>query len=94
LGNEEGTFPVRARDIPISFLRGYQRLVSPYLGDCCRFYPSCSEYTIGSLRMNGTLVGILAGLWRILRCHPFHPGGVDEPRRIQIFGTRYRWKKG
>ena len=94
LGNEEGTFPVRARDIPISLLRGYQRLVSPYLGDCCRFYPSCSEYTIGSLRMNGTLVGILAGLWRILRCHPFHPGGVDEPRRIQIFGTRYRWKNG
>jgi putative component of membrane protein insertase Oxa1/YidC/SpoIIIJ protein YidD len=44
--------------------------------------------------MNGILVGILAGLWRILRCHPFHPGGLDEPQRIQIFGTRYRWKKG
>ena len=94
MGEEEGTYPVRARDIPIILLGGYRRLVSPFLGDCCRFYPSCSEYTIGSLRLNGTLVGILDGMWRILRCHPFHPGGLDEPRRIQIFGTRYRWKKG
>ncbi|HBX42453.1 MAG TPA: membrane protein insertion efficiency factor YidD [Deltaproteobacteria bacterium] len=80
--------------MPIGLLKGYQRLVSPYLGDCCRFFPSCSEYTIGSLRLNGTLTGILDGLWRIVRCHPFHPGGVEEPRRIHICGTRGRWKNG
>ncbi len=85
---------MRAREIPIRLLKGYQRLVSPFLGDCCRFYPSCSEYTIRSLRMNGILLGTLDGMRRIGRCHPFHPGGVDEPRRIQIVGTRYRWKKG
>lgn len=94
MGKEGGIFPVQARDIPIGLLRGYQRLVSPYLGDCCRFFPSCSEYTIGSLRLNGTVMGILDGLWRIVRCHPFHPGGVEEPRRIHICGTRGRWKNG
>jgi putative membrane protein insertion efficiency factor len=85
---------VQARDILIGLLRGYQRLVSPYLGNCCRFYPSCSEYIIGSLRLNGALLGILDGMRRIVRCHPFHPGGVEEPRRIHIFGTGDRWKKG
>ena len=85
---------MRARDLAIGLLRGYQRLVSPYLGNCCRFYPSCSEYTIGSLRLNGTLVGILDGLRRIMSCHPFHPGGVAEPRRIHLFGAGGRWKKG
>lgn len=85
---------MRARDIPIGILKGYQCLVSPYLGACCRFFPSCSEYTIGSLRLNGTFVGILDGLYRIARCHPFHSGGVEEPRRIHIFGTGARWKKG
>jgi putative membrane protein insertion efficiency factor len=85
---------VQARDILIGLLRGYQRLVSPHLGHCCRFYPSCSEYIIGSLRLNGALLGILDGMRRIVRCHPFHPGGVEEPTRIHVFGTRVRWKKG
>ena len=94
MGKEGGDVPVQPREIPISILKGYQRLVSPYLGGCCRFSPSCSEYMVGSLRLNGTLAGILDGLWRIARCHPFHPGGVEEPRRIHIFGTRGRWKNG
>ncbi len=85
---------MQARDFPIVLIKAYQRLVSPYLGDCCRFYPSCSEYMIGSLRLNGILLGVLDGMRRIARCHPFHPGGVEEPRRIQIFGTGVRWKKG
>ncbi len=85
---------MRAADLAIGLLKGYQCLVSPYLGSCCRFDPSCSEYMIGSIRMNGVLVGILDGAWRILRCHPFHPGGTEEPRRIHIFGTGARWKSG
>ncbi len=83
---------MRAGRIPIAILRFYQRAVSPYLGDCCRFTPSCSEYMIGSISLNGTVLGILDGLWRILRCHPFHEGGVDEPRPIHLFGTRRQWK--
>lgn len=85
---------MQARDVPIGLLKGYQRLVSPYLGDCCRFHPSCSEYMIGSLRLNGVLLGVLDGICRVMRCHPFHPGGVEKPRRIHFFGTRSRWKKG
>lgn len=85
---------MRARQILIAAIRFYQRAVSPYLGDCCRFYPSCSEYMIGSVRLNGPLVGVFDGIRRILRCHPFHPGGVDAPRRIQLLGTRFRWKRG
>jgi putative component of membrane protein insertase Oxa1/YidC/SpoIIIJ protein YidD len=45
---------------------------------------------MGSVRLNGAFLGSLDGAWRILRCHPFHPGGVDEPRRIQLFGKRNR----
>ncbi len=76
---------VRATDIPIAILKGYQRLVSPYLGNCCRFHPSCSEYMIGSLRLNGMLLGSVAGMWRVLRCNPFNRGGADAPKRIQLF---------
>ncbi len=85
---------MRAGQIVIAAIRVYQRVVSPYLGDCCRFYPSCSEYMIGSVRLNGPVAGVFDGIRRILRCHPFHPGGVDEPHRIQFSGTRFRWKRG
>jgi putative membrane protein insertion efficiency factor len=92
---QEGEEPVvQAGKVLIALIRLYQRAVSPWLGDCCRFHPSCSEYMIGSIRLNGILLGALDGAWRILRCHPFSPGGVDEPRRIDIFGKRIRWKNG
>ncbi|AAR36857.1 membrane protein insertion efficiency factor YidD [Geobacter sulfurreducens] len=55
----------------------YQRYLSPLKGPTCRFYPSCSRYAHESL----TRYGLVKGLWlttiRILKCHPFHPGGVD-----------------
>lgn len=85
---------MRAGQILTAAIRFYQRAVSPYVGPCCRFHPSCSEYMVGSIRLNGTVLGVLDGARRILRCHPFHPGGVDEPRRIQLAGTRSRWKNG
>lgn len=85
---------MRTRHVLIGAIRIYQRVVSPYIGDCCRFHPSCSEYAIGTLRENGAVVGAFDAAWRILRCHPFNPGGVDLPRRIQPFGTRAQWKKG
>jgi putative membrane protein insertion efficiency factor len=85
---------MRPRYLLIGLLRLYQKAVSPYIGDCCRFHPSCSGYMIESARLNGAILGALDGIRRILKCHPFHPGGVDEPRRIQLFGTRARWKNG
>ncbi|MDA8121116.1 MAG: membrane protein insertion efficiency factor YidD [Deltaproteobacteria bacterium] len=85
---------MRPRHLLIGLLRLYQTAVSPYIGDCCRFHPSCSEYMIESIRLNGSILGVLDGIRRIGKCHPFHPGGVDLPRRIQLFGTRARWKNG
>ena len=59
--------------------RGYQRTLSPFLGQRCRFDPSCSNYFIGAVERHGAIRGSLRGLWRICRCHPFHPGGYDPP---------------
>lgn len=63
----------------IGAVRAYQLLIRPLIGPRCRFYPSCSEYFIGAIRKYGVLSGTCRGVWRILRCHPFHPGGYDPP---------------
>jgi len=61
----------------IFLIRGYQRGISPLLGPCCRFHPSCSEYAIGALARFGALRGSWLTLHRLCRCHPLHPGGFD-----------------
>jgi len=63
--------------ILIVALRVYQWVVSPYLGPTCRFLPSCSEYAIDALRTHGVLRGSAFAVRRVLRCHPWHPGGCD-----------------
>ena len=55
----------------------YRLILSPLLPRACRFHPSCSAYALGSLRTHGVLRGGWLALMRLLRCHPFHPGGVD-----------------
>ncbi len=62
----------------VVLVRGYQLLVSPLLGPSCRFYPSCSAYGLESLRVHGALRGTWLTIRRVLRCHPWNPGGVDE----------------
>ena len=61
----------------VGFIRLYQRWLSPWLGQNCRFYPSCSQYAIDALRIHGVVCGLLLGAWRILRCNPFCGGGHD-----------------
>ena len=61
----------------IAFIRLYQRAISPLLPPLCRFEPTCSEYFIQALRKKGLFLGILLGIWRILRCNPFCKGGYD-----------------
>ncbi len=63
----------------ILVVRGYKRLISPWLGQNCRFQPTCSEYFIGAVQKHGAIRGAARGIWRICRCHPFHPGGYDPP---------------
>lgn len=65
--------------VMIGLVRGYQRFISPLLGPSCRFTPTCSEYFIGAVRKYGIIRGTWRGTLRILRCHPFHPGGYDPP---------------
>lgn len=63
----------------IGLVRLYQWTLSPFLGGQCRFEPSCSRYFIEAVEKYGALRGALKGVGRILRCHPFHPGGYDPP---------------
>ena len=61
----------------ILLLRGYKLVISPLLGQRCRFYPSCSEYTMQAIDRFGVIRGGWLGARRIGRCHPLHPGGMD-----------------
>lgn len=65
------------RKILILIIRVYQYLLSPLLGPSCRFYPSCSCYAQEALERHGVIKGSWLALRRLLRCHPWHPGGVD-----------------
>lgn len=65
------------RRLPIGLIRIYQALISPLLPPSCRFYPSCSEYAAQAVAHHGALRGSVLAVWRLLRCHPFHPGGID-----------------
>ncbi|MFE1242499.1 MULTISPECIES: membrane protein insertion efficiency factor YidD [Fictibacillus] len=61
----------------IGIIRFYQRWISPMTPPSCRFYPTCSHYGIEAFRQHGAIKGLWLTVIRILKCHPFHPGGVD-----------------
>jgi hypothetical protein len=63
----------------IGVVRGYQLLISPWLGNVCRFQPTCSNYMIEAVRKYGFLRGGWKGVCRIARCHPFGASGYDPP---------------
>lgn len=62
----------------IFLIKTYQIVFSPFLGANCRFYPSCSSYAKEAVQRFGSFKGILLVIGRLLRCHPFCSGGVDE----------------
>jgi putative membrane protein insertion efficiency factor len=62
----------------ILLVRGYQHSVAAVLGGQCRFYPTCSAYCIEAIERHGCGRGLWLSVKRVLKCHPFHPGGVDR----------------
>ena len=60
-------------------IKFYQSFISPHFGKVCRFYPSCSEYCLIMIKKYGLAKGLREGAKRILKCHPWNPGGVDLP---------------
>jgi len=69
------------RPIICGVIRAYQKTVRLALPISCRFHPSCSEYALGAIQKFGIYKGIIKSAGRILRCHPFCPGGYDPPDR-------------
>jgi hypothetical protein len=63
--------------IVIVLIRGYQITISPLFGPTCRFVPTCSAYAIEAVQKFGVAKGLWMSLKRLLKCHPFHPGGYD-----------------
>ena len=60
-------------------IRWYQYLLSPLIGPCCRFHPSCSEYALSVIEHYGLGKGLWLASRRLLRCHPWADGGIDDP---------------
>ncbi|WP_251717738.1 membrane protein insertion efficiency factor YidD [Lactobacillus agrestimuris] len=78
------------RKILIILVRGYQLFISPILPPSCRFYPTCSNYMIDALKKHGFILGLIMGIFRILRCNPFNRGGVDPvPDEFTIFRNKH-----
>jgi uncharacterized protein len=69
-------------------LRAYQRLVSPVLGNRCKYYPSCSEYAAQAIERYGILRGLVLAGWRLVRCNPFSHGGYDPVDDQRLFRSR------
>ena len=65
----------------IKFIKIYKFLVSPLLGDSCRYYPSCSDYSIEALKTYGFFKGLFLSIKRILSCHPWGQGGFDPVKK-------------
>ena len=70
------------KKILILLIRFYQKFISPMFPAKCRFYPTCSQYTLEAVKEHGAIKGTYLGIKRILKCHPFHEGVYDPvPKR-------------
>ena len=68
------------RHVLVALVRMYQKYISPWTPAVCRFSPSCSEYAVQAILKYGPVRGTGMAVWRLCRCHPFHPGGCDPVR--------------
>ena len=73
------------RAVFVAPIRVYQRLLSPMLGNRCKYYPSCSEYAAQAIGRFGILRGLVLAGWRLLRCNPWSHGGFDPVENQRLF---------
>lgn len=66
-----------SKKVLLMLIRGYRRYISPLFPPSCRFQPTCSQYALEAIEGFGAIMGSWLAMKRILRCHPFHPGGYD-----------------
>jgi len=69
----------------VGLVRAYQWVLSPLLGDRCKYHPTCSQYAIDALHEHGAARGTVLAAWRVLRCNPWSAGGVDHARDQTLF---------
>jgi putative membrane protein insertion efficiency factor len=69
--------------IAVGLIRGYQWTLSPFIGNQCRFHPSCSSYALEAIKIHGVVSGIGLAVRRLGKCHPFNPGGFDPVPTLQ-----------
>jgi putative membrane protein insertion efficiency factor len=81
-------FQTAGRAAAVFPIRVYQKLVSPLLGERCKYYPSCSEYAVQAITRFGILRGLVLAGWRLLRCNPWSRGGFDPVEEQRLFKTR------
>ena len=74
-----------ARRVAVAPIRAYQLLVSPLLGQRCKYHPSCSAYAVEAISRFGILRGVVLAGWRLLRCNPWSGGGIDPVDRQRLF---------
>ncbi|HDQ00673.1 MAG TPA: membrane protein insertion efficiency factor YidD [bacterium] len=65
------------KSVLLILIKFYQKAISPFFLPSCRFYPSCSEYSLQAINKHGAIRGGLLSIWRVLRCNPFNKGGYD-----------------
>ena len=76
------------RRLAILPIRAYQVLLSPMIGERCKYYPSCSEYAAQAINRYGILRGLVLAGWRLLRCNPWSRGGFDPVEEQRLFKPR------
>lgn len=74
----------------IGMIRTYQLCISPLLGRNCRFMPTCSEYALRAVERHGAIRGSLLAAGRLMRCGPWHPGGIDEVPDVFSFSGIFK----
>ena len=81
------------KKIFILFIRFYQKFISPLFPAKCKYYPTCSQYTLEAIQEYGAIKGTYLGIKRILRCHPFHEGGYDPVPKRKIKDSEEKEKE-